>query len=117
YDMLRESAGLGSRDEAKVKFFEIAFGRPSAVLAKTYGNAPWVEWVNSIKKQPLKTNPNTKFNRDGSRSHHNNLAMLLQRTESGITRKVWAALVNAGIPFLTVHDEIVTKSRDMHDAQ
>src|SRR5690606_25372767 len=117
YAMLQEKAGLETREDAKTKFFEIAFGKPSQKLAETYGNATWVEFVNGIKKQPLKTNPNTKFNRDGSRSHHNNLAMLLQRTESGITRKVWAALVDAGIPFLTVHDEIVTKSRDMHDAQ
>jgi len=76
-----------------------------------------MEFVNGIKKQPLKANPNTKFNRDGSISHHNNLAMLLQRTESGIMRKVWAALVDANIPFVTVHDEIIVKSDTLYDAQ
>lgn len=113
YTMLQASAGLATRDEAKTAFFEIAFGKPSDKLAKTYGDAGWVRWINDIKRTPLKANPNTKYNKDGSTSHHNNLAMLLQRTEAAIMRKIWTALVEANIPFLTIHDEIAVRTKDL----
>lgn len=117
YTMLQASAGLATRDEAKTAFFEIAFGKPSDKLAKTYGDAGWVRWINDIKRTPLEANPNAKYNRDGTPSHHNNLAMLLQRTESRIMYKAWQALAKAGIPFLTVHDEVIVQARHSGRAQ
>jgi hypothetical protein len=102
YSHLQAKSGLRSRDEAKEKFFQIIFDRPSSGLAKLFGSSHWIEWINEYKSQIEIRNPHT------NEKPHSNLAWLLQTTEVKMMRKVWEALIMNQIPFLSVHDEIIT---------
>lgn len=101
YLKLMEKANLPDREPAKKRFFEILFSRPNNQLADMFGHADWIEWINALKSQEMPFNPHTY------EKVHSNLAFLLQRTEVYIMRHVWQALKEQGIPFLSVHDEII----------
>lgn len=103
YIMLQDKADLKSRDEAKKLFFEILFSKPSDRLSGMFGQSSWIEWINEIKRRPLKHNPHS------IEKNHSNLAWLLQTTEVKLMSKVWKALTKARVPFLTVHDEVIVK--------
>ncbi len=103
YVMLQSKAGLTTRKEAKKRFFEILFSKPSNDLSNMFGNASWINWINDYKNQYLAQNPHSRT------KPHSNLAWLLQSTEVQIMQKVWQSLINNNIPFLTVHDEIIVK--------
>ncbi len=109
YQMLQTRAGLPDRDSAKKYFFKIAFGVPDNELAENFGNANWVNWVNAYKSTYNPNNPKGKI--------HGNLAWLLQSTEVQVMRKVWRALIDSGIVFCTVHDEIIVPLKDLNKAK
>jgi hypothetical protein len=111
YEMIKKQAKLQTRDEAKTLFFEIIFAPPSNKLSELFGNSEWVQWVNVFKSINIPQNPkNTK--QDGNYKRHNNLSWILGSTESTFMRKVWSQLVQEGIPFVSVHDEIIVKQSD-----
>jgi Fe-S cluster biosynthesis and repair protein YggX len=116
YLMLKERSGINTRDEAKKRFFEILFSFPNKDLAKMFGNANWINWINEYKSKPEPRNKKVKYLENGSISYHNNLAWLLQNTEVKVMRKVWEALTNAGIPFLSVHDEVIIQRERANEA-
>lgn len=99
YEMIQAKAGLSDRDQAKKAFFEILFSKPSDRLSETFGDAPWIQWINQLKKIKLEANPH-------GYNPHTNMSFLLQRCESKTMRKVWRELAKEGIPFLTIHDEV-----------
>lgn len=109
YQMLQQRARLSDRDEAKQYFFKIAFGKPDNELARNFGSANWVNWVNSFKSTYNPQNPKDKI--------HGNLAWLLQTTEVNIMRKIWRALIDSGIVFCSVHDEIIVPLKDLNKAK
>ncbi|HXH99218.1 MAG TPA: hypothetical protein VNI52_03040 [Sphingobacteriaceae bacterium] len=111
YEMLQGKAGLDCRDAAKKKFFEIAFAPASNQLADIFGDAPWIRWINEFKQTDIPQNPHGKHKR------HSNLAWLLQNTESAMMRSVWHAMANAGIPFLSVHDEVIIQASKIDRAE
>jgi hypothetical protein len=106
YTLLQTKAGLATRDEAKKKFFEIAFGMPSDKLAKLFDGEAWINWINEYKTVHDTRNPH------GIEKPHSNLAWLLQSTEVLIMSEIWETLARINIPFLTVHDEIICRSKD-----
>jgi hypothetical protein len=103
YTMLQLRAGLNKREDAKELFFNIAFGEPSNELAALFGSVDWVNWINELKSKPIEGKPQ-KY----SGKHHNNLAYLLQRKEVEVMAGIWSQLQRESIPFLTVHDEVIT---------
>lgn len=111
YEYLQEVAKLKTRDEGKKRFFEILFSKPSESLLQLFGASNWITWVNSYKRQKIDLNPTTEEKR------HNNVAWLLQTTEVKLMRQVWDKLNRAGIPFLSVHDEIIIRERDKAKAE
>jgi len=111
YAILQQKAGLKTRAEGKKRFFQIAFARPNNELASMFGDADWITWINQYKSQLEPRNLHNKG------KLHNNLAWLLQSTEVNLMRKVWHELINEGIPFLSVHDEIIVKHSDQHKAE
>jgi len=102
YLKLQAKAGLQTRDNAKKKFFEILFSKPSNSLSNMFGRSNWINWINEFKAKELPCNPHNE------NKAHSNLAWLLQTTEVKIMRKVWDALVVEKIPFLSIHDEVIT---------
>lgn len=110
YLMLQAKAKLPDRDAAKKRFFEITFGKPSRRLADMFGASNWIEWINDLKSKPFQPNPRTL------EKQHNNLSFLLQTTEVEVMRKVWKSLIDAGILFLSVHDEVIVRKTDFQDA-
>jgi hypothetical protein len=111
YRMLQGKANLQTRDQAKKKFFEILFSKPSNALSGMFGKADWINWINDFKRQELNANPHYKD------KPHSNLAWLLQTTEVKIMRKVWDNLVADKIPFLSIHDEIITTAEHMANTE
>lgn len=111
YVMLQKKAKLGTRDEAKKRFFEILFSPSDRRLSEMFGSAHWIEWINAIKSRILKYNPHS------IEKNHSNLAWLLQTTEVKLMRKVWQNLANSKIPFLSVHDEIIVRRQDIRKAR
>lgn len=110
YMKLQEAAGLVTRDEGKKRFFEILFAPPSDSLSELFGAADWITWINDYKRADEPKNPHRS-------KRHSNLAWLLQSTEVQTMRRVWQALNEAEIPFLSVHDEIIVKQQDRHQAE
>ena len=108
YLMLQSKAKLKSRDEAKTRFFEILFSRPNDSLKNMFGNSSWITWINEIKSKPFEPNPRTL------EKMHNNLSHILQTSEVNVMIEVWSKLLDSGIKFLSVHDEIIIKHSD-HD--
>jgi hypothetical protein len=111
YIKLQQKARLETRDQGKKRFFEILFAKPNNELTAMFGSADWITWINQYK---TKTEPNNPHNAE---KPHSNLAWLLQTTEVKVMRKVWHQLINAGIPFLSVHDEIIVKQSDRQQAE
>ena len=111
YLMLKEIANLKTRDEAKNRFFEIVFAPPSDRLKEMFGSSDWIDWVNNYKNAIVPDNPHNKEKR------HSNLSWLLQTTEVEIMSRVWLELYNNGIPFLTIHDEIIIRIEDSTEAE
>jgi hypothetical protein len=110
YLMLQAKAGLPDRDAAKKRFFEIMFAPPSQQLSDMFGAANWIEWINNFKSRPFDPNPRTL------EKQHSNMAWLLQTTEVEVMRKVWKSLMDAGILFLSVHDEVIVRNSDLQEA-
>ena len=108
YLMLQSKAKLKSRNEAKKRFFEILFSRANDSLQMMFGNSSWITWINEIKSKPFEANPRTL------EKNHSNLAYILQTSEVNIMTEVWSKLLDSGIKFLSVHDEIIIKYSD-HD--
>ena len=88
-------------------------GKPAEVIirvAEMFGAADWINWINEYKLTNEPRNPH-------SYKRHSNLAWLLQSTEVQTMRKVWQSLIGAGIIFLSIHDEIIIKQQDKHQAE
>jgi hypothetical protein len=111
YESIREKAKLKTRDEGKDRFFEITFSPADKRLAAMFGNSDWITWVNDLKSKQMPANPHTM------EKQHSNLAYLLQSKEVEIMCKVWQGLHDAGIVFLSVHDEVIVKAKDIGDAE
>ena len=111
YIKLKNKANLETRDQGKKRFFEMLFSPPSQELLGVFGAGSWISWINSYKRLVLPRNPHNKYKR------YSNLAWLLQSTEVKIMYKVWKALDAENIEFLTVHDEIIIKRQDKHEAE
>jgi len=111
YKKLQQAAGLETRDQGKKRFFEILFAPPSDGLQKLFGRADWITWINAYKRNFEPGNPHSK------QKQYSNLAWLLQSTEVQTMRKVWQSLNEAEIPFLSVHDEIIIKATERHQAE
>lgn len=109
YVMLQSMAGLNTRDEAKKVFFRMLFGKPSDELGKVFSDGCFMDWINRYKSIPETRNPN------GTRQH-TNLAWLLQSYEVHIMSQIWQQLAQNGIPFLSVHDEIIIRQSDTEKA-
>jgi len=111
YIKLQQKANLETRDQCKKRFFEILFAPADDKLAAIFGDAVWITWINMYKSQLEPRNPHNAF------KPYSNIAWLLQSTEVSVMRKVWHGLINAGIPFLSVHDEVIVKLLDQHKAE
>ncbi|MFY7995660.1 MAG: hypothetical protein ACOVNX_05085 [Sediminibacterium sp.] len=111
YESIRDKANLKTRDEGKKRFFEILFSKSDRRLAAMFGNADWITWVNDLKSKQMPANPHTM------EKQHSNLAYLLQSKEVEIMRGVWQGLHDAGIVFLSVHDEVIVKEKDIPQAE
>jgi len=109
YNILQEKANLQDRDAAKKYFFKITFGKPDNALSEMFGEANWITWINDYKSRKEPLNRSDKV--------HSNLAWLLQNTEVQTMRKVWKLLIDAGIIFCSVHDEIIVPAKDCIIAQ
>ncbi|MDX9846658.1 MAG: hypothetical protein RBT74_06735 [Tenuifilaceae bacterium] len=110
YDMITAKANLETRDQGKKRFFEILFSKPNDSLTKMFGASDWITWINEIKSQALEVNPHS------AEKPHSNLAYLLQSTEVKIMQKVWTKLSAASIPFISIHDEIITQKHHIQQA-
>jgi hypothetical protein len=110
YIALQNKANLKTRDEAKLKFFEILFSKPNNALADLFGASDWITWVNEYKSKEEPLNPHKE-------KRHSNLAWLLQSTEVKIMSQVWRKLIAADIPFISVHDEIIIPVSKLEQAK
>ncbi|MFA5973765.1 MAG: hypothetical protein WC780_15545 [Lentimicrobiaceae bacterium] len=110
YIMLQLKAGLETREQGKKRFFEILFAPANNNLASMFGDTDWITWINWYKNQPEPRNPHNV------RKPYSNVAWTLQTTEVSVMRKVWHGLNKAGIPFLSVHDEVIVKEADQQKA-
>jgi len=111
YVMLQQAAKLETRDKGKKRFFEILFSPANSELVQLFGSANWIDWINEYKRKGDADNPHDKEKR------HSSMARLLQTTEVRIMREIWQALNTAGLPFLSVHDEIICREQDRHQAE
>jgi len=111
YIMLQHKTGLRTRDDGKKRFFEILFAKPNDELSQLFGNAEWISWINDFKRKQLPENPHSQL------KPHSNMAWLLSSTEVRIMRKVWRKLLDYNVPFLSVHDELIVKRTDLHNAE
>ena len=105
--LLKQNKELHSRGEAKKFLFQLIFGLPMDDIGRMFeGNTHWVEWINRYKSRPEPRNPH-------GRDTHTNLAWLLQHSEVHVMTIIWNKLYERGIPFLTIHDDILCRRSDV----
>lgn len=107
YSHLQSTSGLESRESAKKYLFQLIFGKPMDDIGKMFKgeSSDWVRWINSYKSQTENKNPHKE-------KMHSNLAWLLQYSEVQVMTGIWKKLMDKGVPFLTIHDEILCKTGD-----
>lgn len=107
YCMLQSHANLPNRSAAKKFLFQLIFGKPMDDIGRMFDGDQhvWVDWINGYKRKVEPRNPHKD-------RMHTNLAWLLQFSEVQVMTEVWTELFAAGIPFLTIHDEILCKDKD-----
>ena len=106
YVLLQRSAKLTTRSDAKKMLFQLIFGKPMSDIGKAFdGDTKWVDWINSYKSRTEEKNPHKE-------DKHTNLAWLLQYSEVQVMTDIWQALMDDGIPFLTIHDDILCRVVD-----
>jgi hypothetical protein len=116
YEIIKNREKLETRDDAKKRMFKILFGYPDNKLKEIFGDANWINWINEYKSKPEPLNKKLKYNSSHKISYHNNLSWLLQTTEVQTMTKVWNELIDTGIPFLGVHDEIIIEKHNEIEA-
>ncbi len=105
YLELMNTAKLKSRNEAKKRFYQIVFGKVNENLHQYFEDKQAADWINWYKSTPEPRNPR-------GYKLYNNLAWILQTLEVLVMSEIWRTLAEAGIPFLTVHDEIICIQSD-----
>lgn len=102
YELLRrKNQSIKDRDAAKKLLFKLIFGKPMSDIGTMFeGDTRWVEWINSYKSRTEYQNPHKE-------DKHTNLAWLLQYSEVQVMTGIWKRLMKKGIPFLTIHDDIL----------
>ena len=105
--MLNQNPSIKTRAEAKKALLKLLFHphKQDSIATMFQGDSKWVDWINSYKSTVEPRNPHKK-------DVHTNLAWLLQYSEVQVMTDIWHALRRAGIPFLTIHDDILCRSRD-----
>lgn len=104
--LLKQNATLRTRDEAKKFLYRLIFGHPLEDIGSMFeGDTRWVEWINRYKQNKEPRNPH-------GRDTHTNLAWLLQSKEVEVMTLVWQKLMDRGILFLTIHDDILVIKKD-----
>lgn len=105
--LLEQNITLKSREEAKKFLYQLIFGKPMNDIGNMFrGDTEWVNWINTYKSNLEKENPH-------GRETHTNLAWLLQSQEVRIMSEVWKQLWENSIPFLTIHDELLIRKKDV----
>jgi hypothetical protein len=110
YLIIQSKLNLENRNQAKECFFQILFSKPNQRLNQLFGNSDWIQWINNFKNHPFEPNPNT------FEKNHSNLAYLLQSKEVSMMKEIWQQLVARRIKFLSVHDEIIIKRKELGKA-
>jgi hypothetical protein len=110
YLRIQSKLNLENRNQAKECFFQILFSKPNQRLNHLFGNANWIKWINDFKSHPFEPNPNTL------EKNHSNMAYLLQSKEVSMMKEIWQQLVARKIGFLSVHDEIIVKTKELDKA-
>jgi hypothetical protein len=110
YSKIEILLNLQNRNQAKETFFQILFSKPNQRLNQIFGNSNWIQWINDFKSHPFEPNPNT------FEKNHSNLAYLLQSKEVSMMKEIWEQLVARKIKFLSVHDEIIIKKKELGKA-
>jgi hypothetical protein len=106
YVIIQRAARLESRGDAKKMLFRLIFGKPMDGIGKIFhGDSGWVTWINNYKSVTESRNPHKE-------DKHTNLAWLLQFSEVQIMTGIWEKLRVAGLPFLTIHDDVLVRRRD-----
>jgi hypothetical protein len=106
YVHLQRMANLPERRDAKKYLFQLIFGKPMGDIGRMFkGDTAWVDWINNYKSKVEPKNPHKE-------NMHTNLAWLLQYSEVRVMTDIWNRLKEEGIPFLTIHDEILCKEGD-----
>lgn len=106
YVIIQEAAQLESRGDAKKMLFRLIFGKPMDGIGRIFrGDTKWVDWINGYKSSVELRNPHKE-------DKHTNLAWLLQFSEVKIMTDIWERLRSAGLPFLTIHDDVLVRRRD-----
>lgn len=106
YVLLQRVCKLPTRAQAKTCLFKLIFGKPMDDIGSMFGgDNAWIEWINAYKSRVEPLNPHKD-------KTHTNLAWLLQYSEVQVMTDIWNKLMVVGVPFLTVHDDVLVRVRD-----
>lgn len=104
--LMKQNPSIENRDAAKKFLFRLIFGKPMTELGTMFeGDNRWVDWINDYKSRTEELNPHKD-------EKHTNLAWLLQFSEVQVMTDIWNQLHRQGVPFLTIHDDILCRKKD-----
>ena len=110
YEYIQDKCDLKTRGEAKQTAFKMLFGRCNSKASKMiYSMFPGLE-------DPMKQIKTVRDPGNPSRKIYSNLARMLQSYEVNMLQNLAFKLDYAGIPFLSIHDSIMVKKKDMDKA-
>lgn len=105
--MLNQNKSIENRDEAKKALLKMLFhpDKNNQIGSMFQGDTKWVDWINSYKSKVEPQNPH-------KHETHTNMAWLLQYSEVQVMTDIWKALRKNGIPFLSIHDDVLCRVSD-----
>ncbi|WP_430815186.1 hypothetical protein [Carboxylicivirga sp. RSCT41] len=118
YLMMKEKYDLDNRDIAKVFMFKMIFGK--LFIEGKHGNK-FMNKYHQIFSGMYPQEGNLIFKLKGEKNtlkkQHSILAQKLQRLETSMFSKVWCELKKNRIRFISVHDEVIVRSKDVQKTE
>lgn len=110
YMLIMHRFSIKDRSQAKERFYSLLFSNINNDLCGLFDNNAWIEWINDFKTLRMPENPSN------DQKPYTNLVWLLQNYEVKIMKGIWKRLIAEGVPFLSVHDEIIVCEKHCLDA-
>lgn len=105
--LLKYNSAIKDRTQAKRELLKLLFHPQTddKIASMFKGDSKWIQWISKYKSEEEPRNPHRN-------KKHTNLAWLLQYSEVQVMSEIWKKLMEKGVPFLSIHDDVLCRLED-----